>query len=48
MLAKQSLAPEKLDEVKIKANILASFAEKKVEEAEEAVEQTADKIKDEL
>jgi len=47
ILQKKSLAPEKLDEIKIKANILAQFVEKKVEEAEEAVKEAAGKAKDE-
>ncbi|KAG8807314.1 hypothetical protein FRC18_005625 [Serendipita sp. 400] len=45
ILAKASLAPEKLEEIKIKANILAAFVTKKAEEAKEKVEQ---KIKEEL
>ncbi|WVR07221.1 protein disulfide-isomerase domain [Kwoniella sp. DSM 27419] len=36
LLASPSLAPTKLDELKVKANILSSFAVKKVEEAYEA------------
>ncbi|KAF9267752.1 protein disulfide isomerase [Marasmius fiardii PR-910] len=40
MLQKRNLAPAKLDEIKIKANILRSFAEQKKEEAEEKVEET--------
>jgi hypothetical protein len=42
------MSESKLDEIKIKANILSSFAKKKVEEAEEAVEGAAQKIHEEL
>lgn len=38
ILDKKQLASAKLDEIKKKINILAQFAEKKAEEAEEAVE----------
>jgi protein disulfide-isomerase A6 len=55
MLEKKSLAPEKLDEVRIKANILAAFVALKAEEAEgniedlkHKVEAKAKEIKDEL
>ena len=34
------MAPAKLDELKVKANILAAFAEKKVEEVVEEVTDT--------
>ena len=37
LLASPSLAPAKLDELRIKANILSSFAEKKLEDAASAV-----------
>jgi len=49
------LQPSKLDEIKIKANILASFLEEKVisakegaEEALEDVKETAEKLRQEL
>lgn len=52
ILKKKSLAPSKLDEIKIKANILAAFVEKKIEEAvedaEEAAEDVVDKVKEEI
>ncbi|KAH7097370.1 protein disulfide isomerase [Auriculariales sp. MPI-PUGE-AT-0066] len=48
ILAKKTLSEQKLDELKVKANILSAFVAKKVEEAEEKVEEVADKIKDEL
>jgi len=48
ILQKKSLAPEKLDEIKIKANILAQFVEKKVEEAKEEAEKVAHHVKEEL
>ena len=59
ILKKRTLSDAKLDEIKIKANILASFAEKKVaeaveaaaekvEEAAEAVEEKARGVKEEL
>lgn len=38
ILGKRSLSAEKLDEIKIKANILAAFAEEKAEEVKESVE----------
>ena len=41
MLASPSLAPTKLDELKIKANILSAFAAKKVEEYAEAAGEAA-------
>jgi protein disulfide-isomerase A6 len=41
ILKKRSLAPSKLDEIKIKANILQAFVEKKVEEAKEKVTRKA-------
>ncbi|KZV64435.1 protein disulfide isomerase [Peniophora sp. CONT] len=40
ILAKRTMAPAKLDELKIKANILAAFAEKKVEEVIEEITDT--------
>ena len=47
ILKKRSLAPQKLDEVKIKANILSTF--KVVEEkAEEAVEKLQEKVEEAL
>jgi protein disulfide-isomerase A6 len=52
ILKKRTLAPSKLDEIKVKANILAAFIEKKAEEvAEEVQEKVADatnRIKEEL
>ena len=43
---------EKLDELKIKANILAAFVEQKVEniteDAEEIIEEAAERIREEL
>ncbi|KAG6908549.1 hypothetical protein DXG01_004182 [Tephrocybe rancida] len=37
ILEKRSLSPSKLDEIKIKANILTAFAEQKVEEVKEKI-----------
>jgi len=59
ILKKRSLSSEKLDQIKIKANVLAAFAEKKakdtaeaaadvVEDAAEAVESAAHHYKEEL
>ena len=55
ILKKKTLAPSKLDEIKIKANIIASFAEQKLEdleakigEAAEAVESAVNREKAEL
>jgi len=48
ILKKRTMSDSKLDEIKIRANILGSFAEKKLEEAEEAAESAAQKIKEEL
>ncbi|KIJ51094.1 hypothetical protein M422DRAFT_158789, partial [Sphaerobolus stellatus SS14] len=59
ILKKRTLSDAKLDQIKIKANILASFAEKKVveaaeaaaekvEEAAEAVKEKAQHVKEEL
>lgn len=48
ILVKRSAPPSKLDEVKIKANILGAFVQKKAEEAKEKVEEVVEAIKDEL
>ena len=52
ILKKRNLSPQKLDEIKVKANILASFAAKKIEEfieeAEEILESVTKKAKEEL
>lgn len=48
ILAKKTLSPEKLDEIKIRANILASFVADKATEAEEAAESVIAKAKEEL
>lgn len=48
ILQKKTLAPQKLDEIKIKANVLAAFAKQKAEEAKEAVEDAAEKVHEEL
>jgi len=37
MLEKGNLAPSKLDEIKIKANILKSFVEEREEETKETI-----------
>ncbi len=37
ILKKKTLSPKKLDEIKIKANILTAFVEQKVSEAAEVV-----------
>lgn len=38
ILSKRTMAPSKIDEIKIKANILSAFVAKKFEEAQEKVE----------
>ena len=52
ILAKRNLSPSKLDEIKIKVNILAQFVEKKVEDAlndtAEAAEAVFQKAKEDL
>ena len=48
ILAKRTMAPAKLDELKIKANILAAFAEKKVEEVVEEITNTDEPRHEEL
>lgn len=52
ILAKKTLSPAKLDEIKIRANILASFVANKASEAEkatvEAAEEVVQKAKEEL
>ncbi|KAG7089585.1 hypothetical protein E1B28_011252 [Marasmius oreades] len=48
ILQKRNMAPAKLDEIKIKANILRSFAEQKKEEAEGKAEETIRKATAEL
>ena len=48
ILAKRAMAPAKLDELKIKANILAAFAEKKIEEVAEEITNTDEPRHEEL
>ena len=48
ILQKRTMAAAKLDEIKIKANILAAFAEEKAKDAAEAVEDAARSLKEEL
>jgi protein disulfide-isomerase A6 len=48
ILAKRQLAPQKLAEMKIKANILGAFIAKKSEEAKEKVAEKIAEIRDEL
>ncbi|CAE6454396.1 unnamed protein product [Rhizoctonia solani] len=48
ILGKRSMAQSKLDEIKRKVNVLNSFLEKKVEDVKEAVEETAEKVREEL
>lgn len=48
ILAKRTMAPAKLDELKIKANILAAFAEKKIEEIVEEITNTEEVRHEEL
>lgn len=44
ILSKRSLSPSKLDEIKIKANILKAFVAEKAEEVKEGAEKLAEKI----
>lgn len=44
ILAKKTLAPAKLDEIKIRANILAQFVAQKAEEVEEEVADAAESV----
>lgn len=44
ILQKRSLAPSKLDEIKIKANILKAFVAEKAGEAKEKAESIAGKV----
>jgi len=52
ILEKQALSSSKLDEIKVKANVLAAFAEQKAKEVKETVEEAASeatqKVKEEL
>ena len=48
ILIKRNMSPTKLDEIKVKANILSAFVAKKVEEAEEKVEEMVGKVHEEL
>ncbi|EIW84274.1 protein disulfide isomerase [Coniophora puteana RWD-64-598 SS2] len=48
ILTKRNMSPSKLDEIKIKANILSAFVAKKLEEAEEKVENLFGKVHEEL
>ncbi|TDL16574.1 protein disulfide isomerase [Rickenella mellea] len=47
ILQKRTLSAEKLDEIKIKANILSAFAEKKAEEVKEEVKEQVEEVKEE-
>jgi hypothetical protein len=44
ILQKRVLASEKLDEIKVKANVLAAFAVEKVAEAREAIERAIEDL----
>ncbi len=44
ILKKRTVSGPKLDEIKIKANILAAFAEEKVEELKESAEDAAESV----
>jgi hypothetical protein len=44
ILQKRVLAPAKLDEIKIKANVLAAFAAEKVAEARDTIERAAEEL----
>lgn len=44
ILAKRTMAPAKLDEIKIKANILASFAAEKAGEVAQEVKEEAEGV----
>lgn len=48
ILEKKSLAPSKLDEIKVKANILKAFVAEKAEEANEGAESVLGKDTAEL
>lgn len=48
ILSKKTLAPAKLDEIKMKANVLKAFAAEEVEEVKEKVESVAAKATGEL
>jgi len=48
IVAKRQLAPQKLAEMKVKANILAAFVAKKSKEAKEKVAEKVAEIRDEL
>jgi protein disulfide-isomerase A6 len=45
ILSKRTLAGEKLDEIKTKANVLAAFAKKKMEEIPEEIEELVEEVK---
>jgi protein disulfide-isomerase A6 len=48
ILTKKALAPAKLDELKIKANVLAAFAAQKAEDVKEEAEHVVERVKEEL
>ena len=48
ILQKRSLADAKLDEIKLKVNVLSAFTAKKIEEAEEKVAETIERSTEEL
>lgn len=48
LLASPTIAPKKLDEIKVKLNILKAFVEDKAEDLKEEAEKVAKDIKDEL
>jgi protein disulfide-isomerase A6 len=48
ILSKQNLAPSKLDEIKVKANIIKAFTEEKLTQVDEELESIAHKDTAEL
>jgi hypothetical protein len=44
ILQKRVLAPAKLDEIKVKANVLAAFAAEKVAEARDTIERAVEEL----
>jgi protein disulfide-isomerase A6 len=48
IISKGTLSPQKLDEIKMKANVLAAFAADKSEAAKQEAEHLVEKVKEEL
>ncbi|EPQ54104.1 protein disulfide isomerase [Gloeophyllum trabeum ATCC 11539] len=48
ILKKRTLSPQKLDEIRVKANVLAAFAAEKAESAKEMAEEVVEKVEEKV